>query len=205
MSQLNDIAIFSALKQAGIPSQDQPAFYALAISEATGDPNATGPVIHSNDCSNGQQAIGLFQIVLACHPDVSRSCALDPVCAAKKAYAISGNGTNFSPWSSFGNQTYKDAFSKGKSIVATLYGITHVTDPITGSTPVLGGVQKAGQDVLGIPGQLAQAGLNKISEVVKSFAPIALLAVAFIVVLIMALAELRGKAVQEILPVPKSQ
>lgn len=46
---------------------------------------------------------GWLQINSFWHPEVSDACAFDPACAAREAYRISSQGTNFNQWTTFQN------------------------------------------------------------------------------------------------------
>ncbi len=54
-----------------------------------------------------EQSFGPWQIHLPAHPDVTQACAMELTCSTQKAFEISNGGTNFNPWSTYGNGAYK--------------------------------------------------------------------------------------------------
>lgn len=51
---------------------------------------------------------GILQINSFWHPEVSDQCAFDPACSFRQAYLISDLGTNFSQWTTYKNDAYKE-------------------------------------------------------------------------------------------------
>lgn len=90
VAELLALAAYAGFK----PGQQQANVTAVALAESGGDPNAT------NVNTDGSRDRGLYQINDKYHPEVSDTCAYDPVCSAKAAYSISNRGTSFSPWNS---------------------------------------------------------------------------------------------------------
>lgn len=58
-------------------------------------------------CPLGSFDRGLWQINDCYHPEVSDTCAYDPLCNAQHAYIISNHGQSFHPWSTYNNGAYK--------------------------------------------------------------------------------------------------
>lgn len=54
-----------------------------------------------------EYSVGLWQINLLAHPDVDEACAKDMFCAAAAAFKISGDGTNFNPWTVYSEGKYR--------------------------------------------------------------------------------------------------
>jgi hypothetical protein len=75
----------------GDPSQASNAA-AIALAESGGNPDAVG--------DNGD-SIGLWQIDTYYHPSYSKSALTNPATNAAAAIAISGNGGNWTPWSTY--------------------------------------------------------------------------------------------------------
>lgn len=75
----------------GFKGQSQANVAAIALAESGGNPNAS----HVN--TDGSIDRGLYQINNRFHPDVSDSCAYDPVCSTRAVMAMTGGGKTFSP------------------------------------------------------------------------------------------------------------
>jgi hypothetical protein len=73
---------------------------------------------------------GMWQINSAAHPNVSDAVADDPASAARAAYQISGQGTNFKAWVAYTTGAFRDTLSR----VARLAGVDAGTLPPVGST-----------------------------------------------------------------------
>lgn len=92
-------------KQAGFSAVSAPFIVAIALAETGGtlqthpqdninlDPSLMGGPYY------GSRDRGILQINNVAHPEVSDSCAYDPICAFQAAFHISSGGTNFGQWS----------------------------------------------------------------------------------------------------------
>lgn len=83
--------------QGGFMGYEHEVAVAVAEAESGGRPDAVG---------DGGTSLGLWQIHLPAHPDVSRACAVDPPCAARAAFQISRGGTDWTPWSTYTSGAY---------------------------------------------------------------------------------------------------
>lgn len=72
---------------------------AIALAESGGSTAATNTAGNSPPSTDR----GLLQINSYWHKEVDDTCAFSPLCAMQAAYKISQQGTNFTPWSSYGN------------------------------------------------------------------------------------------------------
>ncbi len=105
--------IIELLRQAGVPEQDIPTMVAIAMAESAGNTDAQGDKTLAN--SKWGNSVGLFQIRSLRVPskysgvDRLRDAAKleDPVYNAKAAWAISKEGTDYSPWTTFTEGTYQ--------------------------------------------------------------------------------------------------
>jgi len=105
--------IIELLRQAGVPEQDIPTMVAIAMAESAGNTDAQGDKTLAN--SKWGNSVGLFQIRSLRDPskysgvDRLRDAAKleDPVYNAKAAWAISKEGTDYSPWTTFTEGTYE--------------------------------------------------------------------------------------------------
>lgn len=79
------------ISQGGNPAA-APTAAAIALAESGGNPNASG---------DGGDSCGLWQIDTAFHPNYTCAWLQDPTNNAKAAIAISGNGANWTPWSTY--------------------------------------------------------------------------------------------------------
>lgn len=68
----------------------------------------------------GSRDRGIWQINSAAHPEVSDSCAFDPVCAAGQTYRISNGGTNWSPWTTYGGTRYNEYLPTARTAAANV-------------------------------------------------------------------------------------
>jgi hypothetical protein len=89
LAQLRDLAT-----RVGFPDPTLAA--AVAMAESGGNAGAVG------DVSLGR-SIGLWQINLRAHPQYSELGLVDPTTNARAALAVSRNGVDWSPWTTFRN------------------------------------------------------------------------------------------------------
>jgi lysozyme-like protein/excreted virulence factor EspC (type VII ESX diderm) len=118
VSKLSAEQIAKAAHDAGFRGHDLTTAVAVALAESNGDPHAHNGVPPDN-------SYGLWQINMigALGPDRRHQFHLDsnrelfdPETNAKAAYAISGHGNSFQPWTTFTSGAYKshlDAARKG--------------------------------------------------------------------------------------------
>lgn len=94
--------IASAAYQAGFRGSALTTIVAIALAESRGNPTALNP--------NGEHSVGLTQINMNAHGSRfgSERDLYDPVTNMKAAYALSGGGRSFQPWT-----TYTGATSHG--------------------------------------------------------------------------------------------
>jgi hypothetical protein len=70
---------------------------------------------------NGE-SVGVWQIHLPAHPDVTASCAADLDCSTRAAYRISNGGTNWNPWGAFTGGGYLSHQGYANKVVRALFG-----------------------------------------------------------------------------------
>lgn len=75
---------------------------AVAEAESGGNPSAHGDLQYGGDGS-----IGLWQIFTVAHPQYTSAQLYDPTFNAKAALAISSNGKNWNPWTTYRTGAYK--------------------------------------------------------------------------------------------------
>jgi hypothetical protein len=93
---------------------------------------------------NSIGATGGLQILLSAHPDVTKECAQNPMCAAKVAYRLSDGGKDWGPWAA-SRGTWSKNIRKGADL------------PIkNGTAEIKGGLADAGK---------ALGGLNPLNSV----------------------------------------
>jgi hypothetical protein len=109
-----------------------PMAAAIALAESGGDPNATG---HN---TNGTTDRGAWQIN-SVHGALS---TYDENANAKAAIKISGNGTNWGPWTTYTTGAFKK-FLSGAAAAPVPAGATSATSPTSAA---------AGGDLFGHPG-----------------------------------------------------
>lgn len=101
LTQLRDLA-------ASVGFSDPDLAAAIAMAESGGNPNAVG------DLALGR-SIGLWQINLAAHPQYNENDLLDATNNAMAALAVSANGTNWRPWSTYNSGAYEQFYSPSTS------------------------------------------------------------------------------------------
>ena len=85
--------------------------FAVAKAESSGNPSACGDCGTSSctdDVNPSTSSIGLWQINLRWHPEYDRASLFDPNENAKAALTISKNGQDWTPWSTYKNEMYRD-------------------------------------------------------------------------------------------------
>lgn len=105
--------IIELLRSAGIPEADIPTMAGIALAESSGNTDAQGDQKLAND--KWGNSVGLFQIRSLRDPskysgvDKLRDATKleDPIFNAKAAWAISKQGKDFTPWTTFNEGTYQ--------------------------------------------------------------------------------------------------
>lgn len=93
---LNELQALAA--SVGFPDANLAA--AVAMAESGGDPQILGDVEYGG-------SIGLWQINLPSNPQYDASALKDPTYNANAALAISKQGTNWNPWTTYRTGAYK--------------------------------------------------------------------------------------------------
>ncbi len=93
--------VWEACRQAGFTAEQAKTMTAIARAESGCNPQAT------NNNPPVEYSIGVFQLNLLAHPEISETDARDVYRAAQWAYALSGGGTNYRPWSAYTNGKYR--------------------------------------------------------------------------------------------------
>lgn len=98
MSALSLAQLQALAASVGFPNPALAA--AVAMAESGGNPDAYGDADYGG-------SIGLWQVNLPAHPDYSEQDLYDPTYNAKAALAISSNGKNWNPWTTYRTGAYK--------------------------------------------------------------------------------------------------
>jgi hypothetical protein len=85
-------------KRVGFPDPNLAA--AVAMAESGGRPDIVGDV-------NLGRSIGLWQINLRAHPEYFEAALIDPLANARAAFAVSGGGATWLPWTTFREGLHK--------------------------------------------------------------------------------------------------
>lgn len=113
-----NLAQLQALAQ-GVGFPDPALAAAVAMAESGGNPCAQGdPNIGVHSCSgpNGtSEAFGLWQVNVLYNTQYDPTSLLDPTYNAKAALAISSNGTNWNPWTTYRTGAYRPWYSVSAS------------------------------------------------------------------------------------------
>lgn len=94
---------------------------AIALAESSCNPSAQGFNGPTSGCPNGSVDRGLWQVNSCYHSEVSNACAYQAQCNADAAYNISGAGSDWSPWSTYGNGAYISQLPLAR---ASVFGIS---------------------------------------------------------------------------------
>jgi cell wall-associated NlpC family hydrolase len=108
--------LLQVLRDAGFSGQSLDTAYAIAMAESGGNAGA-----FNGNRRTGDQSYGLFQINMlgGMGPErrkqfgiSSNDALLDPATNAKIAYQMSNGGKDWTPWSTFNNDTYRQYLGK---------------------------------------------------------------------------------------------
>ena len=109
-------SVMTLAKNAGLPCNRLVVAGALAKGESGLYTNATnwnGP--QPPDCPNGSTDRGLWQINDCWWSNYSDACTFDATCNAKAMAAISNKGADFSLWSAYTNNSYKQYLAEAQT------------------------------------------------------------------------------------------
>ncbi|MEV4313489.1 FG-GAP-like repeat-containing protein [Actinocrispum sp. NPDC049592] len=112
-------------RNAGFTGEDFVTAVAVAMAESRCDPAARG----SNP---GSVDRGLWQINDKYHPEVSDACAYNAQCNANAAYRISDRGTDWTQWSTYENETYKQFLDEARAAIGAPPPPAHASKSING-------------------------------------------------------------------------
>jgi hypothetical protein len=96
--------LVQALEGAGVPPGAR-SHTGAAIARA--ESGGRSAAICDSCAGVREYSVGPWQINLLAHPGVSTACAIALNCAAAAASAISGRGSNWSPWTTYTQGTYR--------------------------------------------------------------------------------------------------
>lgn len=96
--------------QAGFTGTGLQDIVAIAMAESGGNTLASNTVGNSAGTDRGVLQINSFF-----HPEVSNTCAYDPICSFTQAFNISQGGTSFTPWTTFDNGSFKKFLGSGST------------------------------------------------------------------------------------------
>ena len=111
MAQLTQDQLSADAQQAGFTGNSLLDIIAIAMAESGGNTLASNTAGNSAGIDRGVLQINSFY-----HPEVSSSCAYDPICAFDSAFNISRGGSDFTPWSSFDNGSFKKFLGSGTNM-----------------------------------------------------------------------------------------
>jgi hypothetical protein len=118
---VNQSQIYSLARSAGLPDNSAKIAAAIAMAESGGNPNS-----HNNNASTGDDSYGLWQINMLGSLGPTRRTLyglkantdlFNPATNAKVMSAMSSQGKNFSPWTTYTRGTYKQFLSNAVSVV----------------------------------------------------------------------------------------
>lgn len=126
MSTLSPAQIYGYAKQAGFRGVAAVQATAIALAESGGRTDAIGD---RNLTEPGEKSVGLWQINYRPSRDTNStdrdpSANLDPAANAAAAFAISGQGRSFSPWTTYTDGAYRN------ELPAALKAASGLGDPL---------------------------------------------------------------------------
>jgi hypothetical protein len=150
MAKYTEDQIIQILRDADIPERDIPMMLAIAMAESRGDSDAVGDKKLVNN--KWDASIGLFQVRSLKNPEKYTKAdklrikdkLFDPIYNAKVAYEISKKGKDWTDWSTYNDDTYKEFLPSrsSRSQIRIAGGGRGKGKPITmaaaGSTPSMG-------------------------------------------------------------------
>lgn len=166
---LTDSQVAAIAKGVGFTGDNLTIATAVALAESGGVSNGTP---HVND--NGTHDTGLWQINSA-HTDYTTAGMMIPFANGQAAYAISGNGTDFTPWTRYRNGDYQQFMKRAAIGVAGIPSVNSANETDLGQTDPQGitggiatGIAKAtGLDAIGnLANKLLDVNLWKRSGIV---------------------------------------
>jgi hypothetical protein len=101
---------------AGVPSSNLQVASAIAMAESGGDSNLVNP----GRSGDPEYSVGLWQVNIRAHPQYTEAQMKNPQLNAAAMFKISNGGTNWYPWGSYTNGSYKSFMTTPVSPVATL-------------------------------------------------------------------------------------
>ena len=114
-------------QQAGFSGQSLGTILAISEAESGLNTNAYNP----NDPYGGSYGIVQINGAHFSAGGTTKACALDPACAYKYAYQLSGQGKNFTAWGSYTNGAYLRYINQA----ITNVGTATTSGPGTNNTP----------------------------------------------------------------------
>lgn len=111
---MNLAQLRSLAASVGFPNPNLAA--AVAMAESTGNPSATNIVTNPAPGNGPERSFGLWQINTLAHPNYNETSLLDPTYNAQAAYAISDQGQNWTPWSTYTKGYYLKFYTPPTSL-----------------------------------------------------------------------------------------
>ncbi len=106
--------IASFAKSVGLSGQALIMSVAIALAESGGVTSAHNP---GNGTTDSEDSYGLWQINILAHPEYSASRLSDPGYNAQAMFAISGSGTNWTPWGTYTSGRYLSYMAQAQQAV----------------------------------------------------------------------------------------
>lgn len=103
MTILSPSQIATYAQRTGLTSTQVAIATAIALAESGGDTNAINP----GNATDPEYSVGLWQINIRAHPQYTVAQMKDPVQNAFAMFTISNGGTNWNPWGTYTNGSYK--------------------------------------------------------------------------------------------------
>jgi murein DD-endopeptidase MepM/ murein hydrolase activator NlpD len=100
MPTYNYLQLKALAQQAGLNDMQSSIAAAIALAESGGNPDAN---LHTSS----ENSVGLWQINLYAHPQYSYAQMQDPVQNAQAMVAVSNQGTNWIPWTTYTSGKYQ--------------------------------------------------------------------------------------------------
>lgn len=170
MAILPDNSIASYAARNGFTGNGLTMAIAIALAESGGNTAARG-VNRSRSGATLSVDRGLWQINNVYHKEVDDACAFDANCSAGAAYRISNRGTDWRPWSTYGNGAYRAYMQRALSAASTVGRSSTSTPPSpTASAPMPpGGVLLSYEPISTPIAEVTTASYGNKSDVMKPY------------------------------------
>lgn len=117
MTVLTDTQLAAVASQAGFTGAGLTLAVAIALAESGGDTEASLFNDPTSSCPDGSTDRGLWQINDCWHSEFTDDVCYDALGCARAAYVISNHGGDWSPWTTYKTESYKQFMPRAEVAV----------------------------------------------------------------------------------------